>query len=86
MTPYITRREHIERITVIGPMGESKQVLHELSDWRMVRSGPYTDAKMFPKLDMNRFLFVMERVVSEDSQYELSLERQRPTKSRDEDD
>lgn len=41
------------------------EILRAMHDdgWRTVRSGPYTDAEMFPRLDMYRFLFIMERDV-----------------------
>lgn len=60
---YIRKHEHFERIEVVGPMDDSDRILKELHDdgWSGKRIGPYTDKKMWPKVDMKRFLFVMER-------------------------
>lgn len=53
----------IERIKVVGPYESGQQVLDELFDkgFSVVRSGPYTDRKMHPTVDMTRFLFIAER-------------------------
>lgn len=62
---YIVKRESFERIEVVGPMAEGKRVLQELHDagWRTTRSGPYTDREIFPRADINRFLFIAEREI-----------------------
>jgi len=60
---YVKKRTTLERIKVVGPMSESKDVMAELhaDGWTINRSGPYTDRKIFPDVDMERFLFMAER-------------------------
>lgn len=60
---YVTCVEKIDRITLVGPYSEGITILEQMhaDGWRTVRSGPYTDRKIHPKLDVTRFLFVMER-------------------------
>lgn len=57
-----TQTEYIERGRFVGPMSEGQAVLKALHDdgWRTVRSGPYTDKQMHPRVDDSRFLFIME--------------------------
>jgi len=55
--------EVIVRYTVVGPMSQSRFVMAGLNKDPRVsikRSGPYTDSAMFPKMDMDRFLFEVE--------------------------
>ena len=63
MNQYITKRETFERIRVVGPIEESKQVLAELQSegWHVTHVGPYTDRNMHPMVDVTQFLFIAER-------------------------
>jgi len=58
-----TSRELIERRNFVGPMSESGRIMAALhaDNWRIIRSGPYTDRAMFPDVDITRFLFLAER-------------------------
>jgi len=57
-------RETVERLTVVGPQSKGTEVLDVLweNGFRVMRSGPYTDRAMHPKVDVSRFLFIAERV------------------------
>jgi hypothetical protein len=57
--------ETVQRVRIIGPQSESDRVFEYLfaNGFRVVRSGPYTNSKMHPKVDVSRFLFVAERVI-----------------------
>lgn len=63
MQQFITKSLHIERITLVGPASESKGVLVWLNEkgYWIVKCGPYHDADMFPRVDINRFLIIAER-------------------------
>jgi len=62
---FITADKVIRRIEVVCPMTESKVVLNKLFDagYRVIRSGPYTDAKMFPECDDKRCQFIAEKEI-----------------------
>jgi hypothetical protein len=64
---FITEHEVKEAIVVVGPMSRSQEVLRALYDdgWRCQRTGPYTDKKLWPKVDPERFLFTAERAIDE---------------------
>lgn len=54
----------IERLEVVGPGDSRRTILDELEEkgFNVVRSGPYTDKTMHPRVDVTRFLFIAERV------------------------
>lgn len=54
---------HIERLTIVGPADKSIGIMNQLfkEGYRLTRSGPYTDRKIFPKCDVSRFLLIAER-------------------------
>ena len=60
---HVTERQNIQRITLIGPMSQGQAIMKALHDagWRLTYSGPYSNRKMFPKVDMNQFHFIAER-------------------------
>lgn len=60
--------DHIQRVTIVGPYEKSNEVFDILFDsgFRIVRSGPYTDKAMHPKVDMKRFLFIADRIVDQE--------------------
>jgi hypothetical protein len=62
---FTKERSTLERRTLVSPMEKGQETLNALhaDGWRTVRSGPYTNKRMFPKVDINRFLFVAEREV-----------------------
>ncbi len=62
---YIRKRQTIERIEVVGPMDEYDKVIGVLisEGWRVKQGGPYCDKKMWPKVDVTRFKYTMEREV-----------------------
>lgn len=57
------RRQCIERLTVIGQKKDSERVTAWLTErgFRFIQSGPYTDREMFPRVDVERFKFIVER-------------------------
>ena len=57
------RGETIERIRIVGPAAEKHAVFEYLDDegFRATNSGPYTDAKLKPRVDVTRFLIIAER-------------------------
>jgi hypothetical protein len=61
---YTTKKEQLERRTLVGPMDDGKEVMAALHNcnWRIIRSGPYTDRKMFPACDDTRFQFIAEKI------------------------
>lgn len=65
---YIVKKERIERLNLVGPMNDSKQVMEELFDsgYRLIRTGPYTDPESYPDADIRRFLFIAERVIADE--------------------
>lgn len=54
----------IEKLEVVGPNEIHRRVLDELYDkgFNIVHSGPYTDKKLHPRVDVTRFQFIAERV------------------------
>jgi hypothetical protein len=64
---YTTERNIIERRRLVGPYADGKTVMQALhaDGWRITRSGPYTNLKMFPDVDASRFLFIAERETKE---------------------
>jgi hypothetical protein len=64
---YTVEKSVREHRKVVGPMDESKAVMAAMFEdgWRITRSGPYTDKKMFPKLDCTRFMFTAELEMEE---------------------
>lgn len=65
---WIAERLTVERITLVGPMEESKNAsswLYENS-YHTIRSGPYTDREMYPKANIGRFLIIAEREVEKE--------------------
>ena len=62
---HVTERCTIQRLEVMGPMGERGAVLEALyaDGFDVKRSGPYTDDEMSPKIDPTRFLITAERIV-----------------------
>lgn len=61
------RRQVVERLTIAGQRKDSERVTKWLTarGFRFVQSGPYTDRKMFPSVDVKRFKFIVERVIEE---------------------
>lgn len=63
----ITKRvvTRIERIEIVGLMTDRQSTLDEMDSegWSIKAIGPYTDKKMFPKVDATRFRLVAERVI-----------------------
>ena len=55
----------IERVRIIGPYVDGQECLQWLFEhgYTVKRSGPYTDREMFPKVDIERFLFDAEREI-----------------------
>lgn len=62
-------RTKFERVVLIGPIGEGQEALEYLYDrgFMITRSGPYTDKKMHPRVDVTRFLYRAEREIIADS-------------------
>jgi hypothetical protein len=61
---YTTKTEKFERRTFVGPFDESKEMLDALgTEWHIIRSGPYTDRKMWPKVDVTRYMLIAERKI-----------------------
>lgn len=58
----------IQRVTIVGPQVKSKEVFDTLFEngFRVTRSGPYTNSRMHPRVDITRFLFIAERIVDEE--------------------
>ena len=68
MPDWIKEKVIVERITLIGPKDESKAAFDWLYEngYHTIRSGPYTDREMYPKVDIGRFLIVAEREVEKE--------------------
>lgn len=66
--PHVRESALVRRLTLVGPQSE-RQALFDLllatPGWRAVRSGPYTDREMWPEVDTERFLIVVEREIME---------------------
>ena len=62
MKTRITRWEHI---TVVALQTEAKEVFKWLNDgnWWVLRTGPYTNSKMFPLVDPDRLLVKAQRKI-----------------------
>ncbi len=63
---YATERTTIERVEMVCPREAATALFDALAvegGWRCTRSGPYTDASMFPKVDVTRSKFTLEREV-----------------------
>ncbi len=60
--------DQIQRVTIVGPHGKSNEVFDTLYDsgFRVTRSGPYTNSRMHPRVDITRFLFIAERIVDQE--------------------
>lgn len=60
---WVIEVARIERVQIVGKKDEYDNCLQWLQDngYSIVRSGPYTDSQMYPKVDATRFLFVAER-------------------------
>lgn len=58
-------QQNVERIELFGPEDKSIEAANQVTreGYRILRTGPYTDRAMYPKLDSTRFLIVAERVV-----------------------
>lgn len=58
-----TKTEMIERRTLVGPTEKSDDIHARLAQegFRLIRSGPYCDKKIWPKCDVSRFMIVAER-------------------------
>lgn len=59
------KRTAYESIEIVGPMARSKEAVEKLHDegWSVVAQGPYTDAKIFPKVDASRFAILARREI-----------------------
>lgn len=62
---YATKSETVERMTLVFPFSERAAIAKALDEggWWVRRSGPYTDSKMYPKVDMTRSLYEIEREI-----------------------
>lgn len=60
---FAISRETLEQVTIIGPQSKRKELFRFLDEgsFRVVRSGPYTDRKMFPRVDLTRVMIVAVR-------------------------
>lgn len=60
--------DQIQRVTIVGPHAKSNEVFDALFDsgFRVVRSGPYTNTRLHPRVDITRFLFIAERIVDQE--------------------
>lgn len=58
-------QQHVERLELSGPEDKAIEAMAQLAreGYRVLRTGPYTDRKMYPKLDNTRFMIVAERIV-----------------------
>lgn len=58
-------QQHVERLELSGPIDKSVEATAQLAreGYRVLRTGPYTDRHMYPKLDHTRFMIVAERIV-----------------------
>lgn len=58
-------QQHVERLELSGPIDKSVEATEQLAreGYRVLRTGPYTDRQMYPKLDHTRFMIVAERIV-----------------------
>ena len=67
---YAVTLERLERAVFVVPSKKSQEVKDALFDagWRIVSGGPYTDHKMFPRVDPTRSRFIAERVLPEGGQ------------------
>lgn len=57
--------ELVRRLTLVGPESDHTDTLSKLrsGDWRIKRTGPYTDKDMYPDMDTSRFLVVAEKQI-----------------------
>jgi hypothetical protein len=57
----------IHRIELVASAEERSAVLHdlELCGYSVIRIGPYTNEKIFPKVDVSRFKLIAERRADE---------------------
>lgn len=48
------------KVRIVGPHDQGKRIIMAIFDMggRVERSGPYTNEEMFPKMDIERFLFI----------------------------
>lgn len=55
----------IERVEIVGMTCDRQKILDELyaDGYRVTSSGPYTNKRMFPSVDPERFKLVAERVI-----------------------
>lgn len=62
---YTIERGVRECRVLVGPMAEKSEVMDALFEegWRTTFCGPYTNARMFPKVDANRFHIGVERAI-----------------------
>lgn len=62
---FVTKREALERITLVGPHEDGLEVMERLHNdgWWMIQSGPYCDNAIHPTVDVTRFMFVAERKI-----------------------
>jgi len=53
----------LEVVEVVGPASQRKAAIDQLyaEGYTSVRSGPYTNARMWPEYDWNRFKIVAEK-------------------------
>ena len=59
-------QQHVERLEISGPIDKSIEASAQLAreGYSVIRTGPYTDKTMYPKLDNTRFLTVAQRTVT----------------------
>lgn len=59
-------QQHVERLELSGPEDKAVEATAQLAreGYRVLRTGPYTDREMYPKLDHTRFMIVAERIVN----------------------
>jgi hypothetical protein len=62
---FATLIDRVERFRVVGPAAKAGEVMDALhaNGFRLLRSGPYTNKQMHPRLDMDRFLYIAEREI-----------------------
>lgn len=60
--------ERMQRVTIVGPHKKSNEVFDTLFDsgFRVTRSGPYTNTRMHPRVDITRFLIIADRIVGQE--------------------
>src|SRR5262245_32421082 len=66
MEPYVTRRQTLERITLVGLRPQSDSVFNALTEtgFCLECAGPYTDCEMAPAVDNSRFLIVAQKEIT----------------------